>query len=255
MVSNTGLNLLSKIILYKMIAFSVIHFPSQFRAPPESHLAIERKGVFLTIGGPFNAYPMKFLYTLKENSIFPISVPDMKLNSVAARSRIILSTVPHWRQYYDMVQEAKTADDAFLVPAFPAWFSKSVVFALNEADEMLTKCCITWDCFTSVKNIRKGHYQQDTHKVQKEIYTLMMPVVNEFSPARYFETRFRRWFSHEQSSIFASRIMSTCGILYKSVPPCVMHATDRCHTWYRCHTRDDMLQMSYAHDGDGDDDA
>ena len=59
-VRSSGLTFMSKAILYKMLAISVTQFQAQLRMPPPSFRATERTGIFLSIGGPFNAYPLDF---------------------------------------------------------------------------------------------------------------------------------------------------------------------------------------------------
>ena len=111
-MGNSGLSLISRTILYRMLAFSVIQFHAQFRMPPKVHRSAEKKGIFISIGGPFNAYPVDLLFTLKQNNVFPISFPSMRVASVAAQARVMLETVPHWRDYYNMVHQAMTCLDA-----------------------------------------------------------------------------------------------------------------------------------------------
>ena len=169
-VGNSGLSMISRIILYRMLAFSVTQFHAQFRMPPKEYRSVERKGILISLGGPFNAFPVDFLFTLKQNSVFPISFPSMRVASVAAQARVMLELAPHWRDYYNMVDEAMICLDANLVPAFPNWFSNSVVCALCENDRALEKCGIVQNGRVVHKLVREGLLSDKAFKIQRCIY-------------------------------------------------------------------------------------
>jgi len=223
-VGSSGLSFISRCVLCKMLACSVVQFHGQFRMPPSIHRAIERKGLFTSIGGPFNAYPVNFLFTLKESKVFPVSFPSMQVLSVAAQARVILETVPHWRDYYNMVEEAMTSLDARLIPSYPHWFGRSVVWSLHQTDRILEQSRIMNNGHVIDISVRDGMLSERKFKLQRCVYNSLLPSLIKFSLHKYLLRKFTRWYSREVSESYAHQAIRVLHALHGRVPPCVLHA-------------------------------
>ena len=207
----------------------------------EIHRSIERKCIFISIGGPFNAYPVDFRFTLKQNDVFPISFPSMRVSSLAAQARVMLETVPHWRTYYNMVNEAMTSLDARLVPAFLDWFGKSVVCSLWQTQGCLEKCGIVRGERVIHTLVSKGLHSEKALKLQNCIYNHILPSLIRFSLHKYLLRKFNRWYTRERSETYARCAMFVLHMWRGHVPPCVAHAVF--NTWTNAWCTDRRFQQ------------
>jgi len=149
--------------------------------------------------------------------------------------------VPHWRNYYNMVLEAMTSLDARLVPAFPNWFSSSVVCSLWQTQECLEKCGIVRNATVIHKSVSEGLHNDKGFKIQRCVYNILLPSLIRFSLHKYLCRKFTRWYSRELSETYARRAIYVLSVLHGHIPPCVLHAVFT--TWTNAWCTDRRFQQ------------
>ena len=71
-IKQLGLSMFMSICLYHMLCVSKVQFVAQLRAPPRKLAGVETKALRAILGGPGNRYTKDAVFTLKDESAFPI---------------------------------------------------------------------------------------------------------------------------------------------------------------------------------------
>ena len=224
---------MSKIVLYRMLAFSVVQFPMQLRCLPKNYKGVERYGIYLSMGGPFNAYPLDFLFGMKNNNCFPISFPCTLVESLSVKARVMQNSVPSWHSYYEEVIQAMTSDDAYFFPQYPDWFQSSAVNALYLANETLRAHNLFNKQGKVDSSIFDGTRCESEIKLQRLMSNSLCNRLMCFDLRRYLIRKNSRWFVQTDARKHADSAISVLARLKGNVPPCVLNAifSTWCNAW------------------------
>ena len=85
------------IMLYRMLAFSVLMFVAQARPIPTHVLASEKRAVMKLACGPYNWLPLTVAFNLDILFNFPSSFPSIEVSGLAAKLRLAIVTIPKFK--------------------------------------------------------------------------------------------------------------------------------------------------------------
>ena len=223
-IKNLGLGMWMTIALYNSLAVSVLQFVAQMLAPPRWILQLETRMLNLLAHGPYRWLPTEANFILDAIGL-PGHMRTIWCTSLAARGRVMVETLPAWRQRFDETRLAQRSDDLPLLPPWSARVSASIADHLDNAGVELLRLGVS-----NTNRLARGCESRTGKCLQAYLYDKVRTSFHFSSIERILDGRLARWRGHVgNEALSTKRLQTIAGSMRHSVPPCVVASL--LHSW------------------------
>ena len=128
--SHTLHGLSTSIHFYNVLAVSTLSYVSQLIDVPPYLLQIEKKLLPHIIPSPGSWVDPRTLHNIRAILPFRANASSIELTSIASKSRVLLHTLPSWKDFHHDILHATTDDEGAIIKPHPQWIQNCAAASL-----------------------------------------------------------------------------------------------------------------------------